>query len=98
MQFLSVSRRKSEAFTEAQFAEKTPAEWQRARAMYAEGTIRQLWARGGDTPGACILWEAENEQHVRELLGSLPMAQAGMLEILALVPLKPYPGFSASNR
>jgi len=52
----------------------------------------------GDTPGACILWEAENEQHARELIGSLPMAQAGMLEILALVPLKPYPGFSSSNR
>ena len=97
MQFLSVSRRKSEAFTEAQFAAKTPAEWQRARTLYAEGAIRQLWARG-DTPGACILWEAENEQHARELIGSLPMAQAGMLEILALVPLKPYPGFSSSNR
>ena len=97
MQFLSFSRRKSESFTDAQFAAITPDEWQRARALYAEGTIRQLWARG-DTPGACILWEAENEQQARELIGSLPMAQAGMLEIIAVVPLKPYPGFSASNR
>jgi muconolactone delta-isomerase len=96
MQFLSVSRRKSEAFTDAQFAEKTPAEWQRARTLYAEGAIRQIWARG-DTPGACILWEAENEQSARELLGSLPMAQAGMLEILSFVPLKPYPGFGANR-
>ena len=97
MQFLSVSRRKSESFTDAQFTEKTAAEWQRARVLYAEGAIRQIWARG-DTPGACILWEAESEQNARELLGSLPMAQAGMLEILSFVPLKPYPGFSASGR
>jgi len=97
MQFLSISRRRSEAFTDAQFAEKTPAEWQRARTLYAEGAMRQIWARG-DMPGACILWEAENEQHARELIGSLPMAQAGMLEILAVVPLKPYVGFSSSNR
>jgi muconolactone delta-isomerase len=97
MQFLSVSRRRSDVFTEAQFAEKTPAEWQRARTLYAEGAIRQLWARG-DMPGACILWEAADEQEARQLLGSLPMAQAGMLEILSFVPLKPYPGFSAGNR
>lgn len=97
MQFLSMSRRKSELFSDAQFAEKAPAEWQQARALYAEGSLRQIWARG-DTPGACILWEAENEQRARELLGSLPMAQAGMLEILALVPLKPYVGFSSNER
>ncbi len=96
MQFLSISRRKTESFTEAQFAAKTQDEWQRARALYAEGSLRQIWARG-DTPGACILWEAESEQHARELIASLPMAQAGMLEVLAVVTLKPYPGFSASR-
>jgi muconolactone delta-isomerase len=97
MQFLSITRRKSDAFTEAQFAEKTQDEWQRARTMYAEGGLRQIWARG-DTPGACILWEAENEAAAKELFGSLPMAKAGMLELLAFIPLKSYPGFSASNR
>jgi muconolactone delta-isomerase len=97
MQFLSVSRRKTEAFTEAQFAAKTPDEWQRARALFADGSIRQLWARG-DTPGACILWEAENEARARELLATLPMAKSGMLEILEFVPLKPYPGFSTNDR
>jgi muconolactone delta-isomerase len=97
MQFLSVSRRKTESFTEAQFASKTQDEWQRARTLYAEGSIRQLYARG-DTPGACIFWEAQDEKQVRELIGTLPMSQAGMLEILAVVPLKPYPGFSVGNR
>lgn len=97
MQFLTISRRRTEAFTDAQFAAKAPDEWQRVRTMYAEGALRQIWGRG-DTPGACIIWEAENEQHVRDLAGSLPLAQAGMLELIALVPLKPYAGFSASNR
>jgi hypothetical protein len=59
--------------------------------------MRQIWARG-DTPGACIFWEADNEQHARELIARLPMAKAGMLEILAVIPLKPYPGFSANER
>ena len=96
MQFLSFSRRKTESFTDQQFAAKTPDEWQRARALYGEGAIRAIWARG-DMPGACILWEAENEEHARQLIGTLPMAKAGMLELLAVVPLKPYPGFSADR-
>jgi muconolactone delta-isomerase len=97
MQFLTISRRRTEAFTDAQFTTKAPDEWQRVRTMYAEGALRQIWSRG-DMPGACILWEADNEQHARDLAGSLPMAQAGMLELIAVVPLKPYPGLSASNR
>ena len=96
MQFLSISRRKTESFTEAQFSAKTQDEWQRARTLFAEGALRQIWARG-DTPGACILWEAEDEQQARGFIGSLPMAQAGMLEVLAVVPLKPYPGFTAGR-
>jgi muconolactone delta-isomerase len=96
MQFISLSRRKTESFTDAQFAAKAPDEWQRARTLYIEGNLRQIWARG-DTPGACILWEADNEQHARELVGSLPMAQAGMLEVLAIVPLKPYAGFGPNR-
>lgn len=97
MQFVSISRRKTELFAEAEFAAKTADEWRAARALYAEGAIRQIWARG-DTPGACIFWEADNEQHARELIARLPMAKAGMLEILAVILLKPYPGFSANER
>ena len=97
MQFISVSRRRTESFTEAEFAAKTPDEWRAARTFYAEGAIRHLWARA-DTPGACILWEADNERHVRELIARLPMANAGMLEIVAVIPLRPYPGFSTNER
>jgi len=66
----------------------------RVKALYAAGILRQVWKRS-DTPGAAILWEAASEAEVRAALESLPIYKAGMLEISTLVPLEPYPGFSA---
>lgn len=91
MQFLTVSRRKTESFSDSDFAARTDAEFKQARALYAQGAMRQIWRRA-DVPGACILWEAESEAQVREFLGSLPMFQAGMLEV-TVIALQPYPGF-----
>ena len=54
--------------------------------------LRQVWKRG-DVAGAAILWEAAGEAEVRAALASLPIFAAGMLEIVAVVPLEPYPGF-----
>ena len=51
----------------------------------------------GDVPGATILWEAASEAEVRDALGSLPIFKAGMLEVAALVPLEPYPGFGPAK-
>jgi len=65
----------------------------RVKELYASGLLRQLWKRG-DIPGAVILWEAASETEVRAALDTLPIFQAGMLEILAVVPLEPYPGFA----
>jgi muconolactone delta-isomerase len=92
MQFMTLSRRRTEKFSDADFAPHMANEAQEARALYAEGFLRQIWRRD-DLAGACILWEAETEAKVRELLNRLPLVQAGMLEIIALIPLKPYPGF-----
>jgi len=92
MQFLSLSRRRTEAFSDAEFAILAEAESQRVRSLYAEGIIRQIWQRG-DLPGACILFEAASEEEVRTALATLPMMQAGMLELLWVIPLKPYRGF-----
>ena len=91
MQFLSLSRRildKPEAFTPDLASRETA----RARELYAAGILRQIWKRG-DIPGATILWEAASEAEVRAAIASLPIFQAGMLEIVALIPLEPYPGF-----
>jgi muconolactone delta-isomerase len=93
MQFLTISRRRTDAFPpEAFTADLIAREGQRVKELYAAGILRQLWKRG-DVPGASILWEAASEEEVRAAIESLPIWQAGMLEIVACVPLLPYPGF-----
>jgi muconolactone delta-isomerase len=93
MQFLTVSRRRTAAFPpEAFTTELLARESQRVRELYAAGILRQIWKRG-DIPGASILWEAASEEEVRAAIASLPIAQAGMMEIPVFLPLQPYPGF-----
>ena len=91
MQFLTISRRLAEAGGETDLSVLAEDEFECARALYCREFIRQIWHRA-DTPGACILVEADSEQQVRETLSTLPFFQAGMLEIL-VIPLKPYAGF-----
>lgn len=93
MQFLSISRRlvdkfPAEAFTPELLARETG----RVRELYAAGTLRQIWKRS-DTPGASILWEVASKAEVEAAIASLPIFQAGLLEIVSLIPLEPYPGF-----
>jgi len=93
MQFLTLSRRRTDAFPPEAFTpELTGGEAQRVRELYAAGILRQVWRRS-DLPGAAILWEATSEAEVRAALASLPLAQANMLELVAFIPLEPYPGF-----
>ena len=93
MQFLSLSRRRTDAFPPEAFTkELMTRETQHVKELYASGLLRHIWKRG-DIPGAAILWEAAGVTEVRAALDSLPIFQAGMLEILAVVPLEPYPGF-----
>jgi muconolactone delta-isomerase len=95
MQFVSVSRRRTDQFPpEAFTAELIASEGQRVKALYASGILRQIWKRA-DTPGASILWEAPSEAEVRAAIATLPIFAAGMLEIQLLVPLEPYAGFTA---
>jgi muconolactone delta-isomerase len=97
MQFISISRRRTDAFpSEAFTPELIAQEGNRVKELYAAGLLRQVWKRG-DTPGAAILWEAANEGEVRAAVNSLPIFKAGMLEITALVPLEPYAGFGPSK-
>lgn len=97
MQFLSLSRRRVDNFPPEAFSpELVAGETERVKALYASGVLRQIWKRA-DVPGASILWEAASEDEVRAAIASLPIFQAGMLEILALVPLEPYPGFGSAR-
>ncbi len=93
MQFFSISRRLIDKFpAEAFTPDLMSRETARVRELYAAGTLRQIWKRS-DTPGASILWEAASKTEVEAAIASLPIFQAGLLEIVALIPLEPYPGF-----
>ena len=93
MQFLVLTRRKMDLFpAEAWTPELLANESQRVRELYAEGIVRSIWRRK-ETPGAAILFEAATEDEVRAAVSSLPLAKLGMLEIVALTGLEPYPGF-----
>ena len=93
MQFLTISRRLTDAFPPEAFTPELIAqEGQRVREMYAAGILRQIWRRG-DAPGALILWEAVSEAEVRAAIATLPLAKAGMIETALLTSLEPYPGF-----
>jgi muconolactone delta-isomerase len=97
MQFLTISRRRTDAFpAEAFTAELVAQEGQRVKELYISGILRQVWRRG-DMPGATILWEAASEAEVRQACESLPIFKAGMLEISILVPLEPYAGFGPAK-
>ena len=97
MQFLSLSRRLVDQFPPEAFTpELSSRETARVRELYASGILCQIWLRG-DIPGAGILWEAASEAEVRDALASLPIFQAGLLEIVAVIPFKPYPGFGPAK-
>jgi len=92
MQFFALLRRNTEKFTDADFAPLLPQEAEGRRALYAKGAARQVWNRG-DTPGSAVLFEAADAAAVKAELDTLPLVKAGMMEVVALVPLNPYPGF-----
>ena len=97
MQFLSISRRRTDAFPPEAFTpELIGGEANRVRELYISGVLRQVWKRA-DTPGAAILWEAASEAEVRAAVATFPLFVAGMLELVALVPLEPYAGFGPAR-
>jgi muconolactone delta-isomerase len=94
MQFLSISERRK-GFAEEDYSGLSGQEIQRARELYAAGFIRQIWHRS-DKPGACLVWEADGEDQVRQMLDTLPFMQAKLVEVV-LIPLKPYGGFAPTR-
>ena len=85
MQFLAISRMRTDLFSDADFGPLLEDEAQRARTLYIEGMVRQIWHRG-DERGACSLLEADSEGAAREIIGSLPLVRAGMLELVNREP------------
>ncbi|OEV02182.1 MULTISPECIES: muconolactone Delta-isomerase family protein [Streptomyces] len=94
MQFLVMTRRYSDRYSEEEFAAVLPEETAAVRKLYADGVLRQIWLRG-DGPGACFLLEAGSPQEAQAAVDTLPLARKEMSEF-RVVPLRPYGGFGPS--
>jgi muconolactone delta-isomerase len=92
MQFFALLARNTREFSDADFAPLLPPESEQRKTLYAQGAVRQIWNRG-DIPGSGMMFEAADEEEVRGHLATLPLIEAGMMKIAAIVPLNPYPGF-----
>ena len=92
MQFFALLARNTAKFGDADFAPLLPGEAEQRRTLYAEGAVRQVWNRG-DIPGSGMMFEAADDTEVRGHLATLPLIKAGMMDVTAIVPLNPYPGF-----
>jgi len=79
VQFLVLSRRSTDQFSDADFEPLLPDEGAQARYLYSVGLTRHIWHRG-DMPGACQIVEAMDEGEVHQKLATLPLAKAGMLD------------------
>ena len=95
MQFLVINTRKTEGVDQNEFEEKVPLEMTRVKEFYGEDFVRTIWHRGGDTPGGVLIVEAADEAEVRTKLDTLPLVQAGIVEVSQVIPLKPFAGFAA---
>jgi muconolactone delta-isomerase len=91
MQFLAVTRRRTDRFTEAEFAAVLDPEAEHARSLYARGEFRQIFSRG-DIPGAVMIVEAPDLAEARRIMGGLPFARKEMMDV-DVIPLSPYRGF-----
>ena len=97
MQYIAITRRRTEQFSDEEFAARIAAEQEHARTLYSENKLRQIWHRG-DVKGAVLMLEADSESNARAMVEHLPLYQAGMLELVLLVPLKPYAGFGPQSK
>jgi muconolactone delta-isomerase len=96
MQFFALLRRNTERFTDADFAPILPDESAQRRVLYAKGVVRQVWNRG-DLPGTGFMLEVASADEAQQQIDTLPLIKAGMMEVTALVPLAPYPGFGPQH-
>jgi YCII-related domain len=92
MQFLVLNERRSDKFTDEELMPKVPAEFERVREMYSDSFVRQIWHRG-DVPGGALIVEGESQDAVEATLATLPLVEAGMVEVASVIPLKPFAGF-----
>lgn len=89
---MAIVRRRTEAFSDEQFAALLEPEAEAIRSLYVQGRVRAVWSRE-DALGAVVLLEADSLQHAREIVAQLPLVEREMAEVQMLVPLRGYRGF-----
>ena len=61
----------------------------------ATETVRQIWGRG-DRAGAVMVVEAGDAAQAEAAVRTLPLVNAGLVTVDAVIPLTPYAGFAGS--
>lgn len=92
MQVIAVIRRRTEAFSPAEFDAYLEAEAEAVRSFYIAGSIRAIWSRE-DALGAVLLLECASLDEAHRLIAALPLVQREMAEVEKVVPLRGYRGF-----
>lgn len=93
MKIIVVATRTEKATAEA-VAPLLEKEAKTALGMMADDVVREIYGRA-DGKGAVLVFEAADENEVRERLGQLPFAQHGFLDF-DIYPLVPYRGIVAA--
>ena len=75
-----------------QFLEYLKSEAKKIWELYQEGIIREFYFRG-EPKEAVLIMEATSMEEANQVLGSLPLVQAGLITF-EVIPLIPYTGFS----
>jgi hypothetical protein len=78
--------------TAADFAPRLRAEAQRVWELSQAGLIRESYFRA-DRDEAVLVLECAGVEEAEEVLGSLPLVQAGLIQF-EVIPLKAYQGFA----
>jgi hypothetical protein len=74
-----------------QFAPYLKAEAARVWELYKNGQVREMYFHQ-DRKDAVLVLECADVNEARQLLGTLPLVQAGLIDF-EVIPLVPYPGF-----
>jgi hypothetical protein len=74
--------------TDSEFSPYRIPEERRVWALVKSSVIRRMWSRS-DQPGAVLLLEVAGSSEARDVMASLPMARAGLVEI-QLLELAPF--------
>ena len=78
------------------FPEVEKQEQAQTRVLYSQGGVRQVWALQPKGSGAAVLFEADDERQLEDLIGTFPLIQReyANFEVLQLAP---HPAFAEQS-